>query len=113
MRAALRLLVYDKMTNNKARRREVTFLKYKKRIKRWVSNCSYYIKQDGEKIYRPKAIDIIKDRGQLVYKSTSTPCSCSMCAYYKYDRKEFRKETKRLIKEWKKILYKWIIRLKI
>ena len=89
------------MKNNKGNRQRITFLKYKKRIKCFVSNTTVYIKRNGERIYHPKAIDVIKDRGQLCYKTTSTPCSCSMCACYKYNRKEFKKETRRLIEDYK------------
>jgi hypothetical protein len=37
--------------------------------------------------------------GEFYYwmKSTSTPCSCDMCAYYKYkkDRAKFKREAKK------------------
>ena len=86
---------------NKKRRLELTFLKYKKRIERWVhTNCGTYRNRDGVEIQHPKTVDVIKDRGQLVYKTTSVPCSCYSCSgYYKYRRKDFKKETLRILKE--------------
>ncbi len=85
---------------NKGRRNELTFLKYKKRIKRFAQSACLYVDRDGNYIYDPKTIDIINDKGQLIYKTSATPCSCWMCSgYYKYNRIEFKKEAQRLIDE--------------
>ena len=32
-------------------------------------------------------------------KTTGTPCSCWMCRGFEYDRKEYKKETLRIIRE--------------
>jgi hypothetical protein len=86
---------------NKARRTELTQLKYEKRIRRWVASLSMYICQDGSSIQNPKAVDVIRDRGQLLYKAQSTPCSCWMCSgYYKYNRNDKRNEDRRLLNEY-------------
>lgn len=83
---------------NKGRRQELKQLKYLKRIKRFVAGNHCYVNREGNYIYQPKAVDVVKDRGQLIYKTTSTPCSCWMCSgYYKYKRTEFKKQTRLLI----------------
>lgn len=61
-------------------------LKYKKRIQLFVSRCDIYVSRQGEYIYNPKTIDVIKDNGQLAYRNSSTPCSCFMCSHKKYNR---------------------------
>ena len=85
---------------DKKRRNELTQLKYKKRIRIFVANIDIYICRDGRQIRNPRTIDIIKDGGQRVYKSTSTPCSCYMCSgEYKYRRHDKKKEDRRLLQE--------------
>jgi hypothetical protein len=85
---------------NKQRRNEITNLKYKKRIQRFAASCSIYVNREGKYVYSPKAVDIIKDRGQLIYKTSATPCSCWMCSGEgKYKRYEQKKETQRIIRE--------------
>lgn len=88
---------------NKARRTELTQLKYEKRIKRWVASVSTYICRDGSVIKDPKAVDVIQDQGQLGFKSQATLCSCWMCSgYYKYNRNDKREEDRRLLNEYYK-----------
>lgn len=65
---------------------------------------SIYLVDDGVYLYNPKTIDIINNKDFLVYKSTSTPCSCEMCSYPKYDRTAFKKDTERLLKEFVEIV---------
>jgi hypothetical protein len=85
---------------NKKRRNEITYLKYKKRIKKFVAGCRTYVDKNGKCIYNPKAIDIIKDRGQLIYKTSATPCSCWCCSgEYKYKRHLKKREDYKLIRE--------------
>lgn len=85
---------------NKKRRQELTELKYKKRIRRFIASCTLYVNRNGEYIYSPKTQDVIDDRGQLVYKTSATPCSCFMCSgAYKYKRYEQKVIDKKLIQE--------------
>ena len=86
---------------DKKQRRDKEFYKYKKRISKWVSNRKIYFTRDGRKIYNPKTVDILEDRGQLCYKTTSTPCSCYCCSdIYKYQRHEKKQEDRRLLEEF-------------
>ncbi|MEO6304475.1 MAG: hypothetical protein ABIP51_15025 [Bacteroidia bacterium] len=85
---------------NKKTKKDLTFLKYKKRVKRFAANCSHYITKDGRDIFNPKTIDIIKDKGYLEYKNSSVLCSCYDCSgYYKYKRHLKKAEDLKLIKE--------------
>ena len=34
-----------------------------------------------------------------IYKTTGTPCSCWMCSYPHYNRLDYKKESKRIVKE--------------
>ena len=83
---------------NKQIRKEHMMRKYKKRIQRYVIGLDIYFCQDGREITNPKAIDIIKDNGQLKYKTMATVCSCFMCSgYYKYKRNLKKVEDYKLI----------------
>lgn len=85
---------------NKQRRNELTYLKYKKRIQRFAATCSLYVNREGEYIYEPKTVDIINDHGQLIYKTSATPCSCWMCSKEKkYKRHIQKEEDRKLIDE--------------
>lgn len=81
---------------NKKRRNELVFLHYKRRIQKLAVGTDIYFTRDGEKIFNPKTIDLLNDRCQYVYKNTSTPCSCWLCAYNKYNR---AKEKAKFLKE--------------
>ena len=84
---------------NKKRRQELKQLKYVNRIKRFLASWGTYINREGEYIRNPKTKDIIQDNGMLYYKNTSTPCSCGMCAYYKYKRHEQKIMDDKLIQD--------------
>ena len=77
---------------NKLRRRELEMLHYKRRIRRFVYGIDFYISRNGNKIHKPKSIDVIKDCGHHYYKSTSTPCSCICCSPYKYNRAKIKRQ---------------------
>ena len=85
---------------NKYERNQKKIQKYKKRVKLHASGLDIYIKRDGTRIYNPKSIDIINDKGFLFLKTTSTPCSCWMCAFNKYDRSKQKEENYKLIKNF-------------
>lgn len=67
----------------------------------------FYIRRLKRNIYKKKSHapkltwkDMYDLRCQTQYKSTSGCCSCYMCSgYYKYRRKNFKKETIRILKE--------------
>ncbi len=85
---------------NKYRRQELNQLKFIKRLRRAVATIDIYVNCNGEYVRNPIIHDVLNDNGMLFYKTTSTPCSCWMCAYDKYKRHEYKKETRRLIDEY-------------
>ena len=57
------------------------------------------IREDGSYYEHPHWFELAKEKWAQVYKTTGTPCSCWMCRGFKYDRKEYKKETLRIIRE--------------
>ena len=56
-------------------------------------------RDDGSYYEHPHWFELAKDKWAQVYKTTGTPCSCWMCRGFEYDRKEYKKETLRIIRE--------------
>ncbi|MCB6973517.1 MULTISPECIES: hypothetical protein [Butyricimonas] len=57
------------------------------------------IHEDGSIDSHPHWFELAKEKWARVYKTSGTPCNCSMCRGEKYNRKEYKKETLRIIKE--------------
>lgn len=57
------------------------------------------IREDGSIDNHPHWFELAKDKWAKVYQTTGTPCSCWMCRGEKYNRKEYKKETLRIIRE--------------
>ena len=57
------------------------------------------IREDGSCYEHPHWFELAKDKWAQVYKTTGTPCSCWMCRGEEYDRKGYKQETLRIIKE--------------
>ncbi len=43
--------------------------------------------------------ELAKTHWAQVYRSTGTPCSCWLCRGMEYDRLEYKRETRRIIRE--------------
>ena len=56
-------------------------------------------REDGSIDNHPHWFELAKDKWAKVYQTTGTPCSCWMCRGEKYNRKEYKKETLRIIRE--------------
>ena len=54
---------------------------------------------EGNLIERPHWFELAKQKWNHIYKTTGTPCSCWMCKGESYNRRDFKKETRRIIKE--------------
>ena len=52
-----------------------------------------------EQVSNPRWIDLYKANWNPVYKSVRKPCSCWMCCGESYDRREYKKETARILTE--------------
>ncbi len=57
------------------------------------------IREDGIVNEKAHWFELAKEKWTRVYKTTGTPCSCWICRGEEYDRKRFKKETSRIIKE--------------
>lgn len=75
----------------RARRRSDEQKHLKKRIKRYMNKHDAFL-LDDELVLKISAKELLKHYKWLnVYKSTGTPCSCSMCSHGKYDRLKDKK----------------------
>ena len=57
------------------------------------------IREDGSCYEHPLWFELAKEKWAQVYKTTGTPCSCWMCRRFEYDRRGYKKETRRIIRE--------------
>ena len=55
--------------------------------------------EEGNRIDNPHWFEIARQRWAKMYKDSSTPCSCWLCRGEKYDRKEYKCSTRRIINE--------------
>ena len=63
------------------------------------ANYPHFIDDEGNRIQHPHWFDLAKLRWNYHYRSTSTPCSCCLCRGEKYNRREYKKDSSRIIKE--------------
>ena len=97
--------------NKRALRRYQKHVIFKRRVIKWINHGTqwyYSDKQNGISVFlnknNRKTTEQMRElalNGKVFnfLKTTSRPCSCSMCSCYKYDRKKYRRETKRILKE--------------
>ena len=57
------------------------------------------IHEDGSVIDHPHWFELAKDKWAKVYQTTGTPCSCWICRKERYNRREYKKETLRILRE--------------
>ena len=55
--------------------------------------------EDGNIIEHPHWFELAKQKWNHVYKTTGRPCSCSLCKGERYNRKDFKNNTYRIIRE--------------
>lgn len=85
---------------NKFWRREQQARVFKARMILCAAAYGYsIIREDGSIDEHPHWFELAKDKRTKVYKTTGTPCSCCLCKGEVYNRKEYNKETLRIIKE--------------
>lgn len=79
----------------RALRRYQKEVKYIKRLKMCSNsgNNVRFIDNDGQTLINPTWVDLKNNQNSYFYKlkTMSTVCSCSMCAYPKYNRAEQKK----------------------
>ena len=59
----------------------------------------YMWDEDGKRIDRPHWFELAKQKWNKLYNTTGTPCSCSLCKGERYNRRDFKKETNRIISD--------------
>ena len=57
------------------------------------------IHDDGSVVEHPHWFELAKEKWAKVYQSTGTPCSCWICKSEVYNRRKYKKETLRIIRE--------------
>ena len=72
---------------------------YKARMIRFASNQMGCFDSNGNYIKNPHWFDLAKSKSCFVFKTTGTPCSCSLCRKNRYNRLENKRESFRFIKE--------------
>uniref|UniRef100_UPI00402509F9 hypothetical protein n=1 Tax=Parabacteroides distasonis TaxID=823 RepID=UPI00402509F9 len=80
------------------RRQQMTRV-FKARMILYAAYRHCIIREDGSCYEHPHWFELAKDKWAQVYKTTETPCSCWMCRGEEYDRKGYKQETLRIIKE--------------
>lgn len=87
-------------TSLRAWRRFQQYRIWRNRIKHYANLGHEVYDNVTGKNFSPR--DWKKYRGEhwmKILKTTATPCSCWMCANYLYDRKEVKRETRRILGE--------------
>lgn len=86
---------------NKYWRRQQQWCVFKARVKYYTAGYGnhYYRNEDGTVSAPLRWHEMARERWCQVYKTTGTPCSCALCRGYSYERKKFKKDTARIIRE--------------
>ena len=87
---------------NKAWRRKQEWRVWKTRLVYEAASRSYFFR-NGALVNRPPHwFELKAERWSQKLKRTGTPCSCWLCSGEKYSRLDFKKETRRILREtWK------------
>ena len=81
-------------------RRKQGFRVYKKRMVYYASFDNGYFDHKSMEYKRPLHwFELVNEKWTRVYKSTGTPCSCMLCQGEKYNRLEFKRETRQMLQE--------------
>ena len=84
---------------NKLWRRQQMALVFKARMILYAAYGHPIIYEDGSAVDHPHWFELAKDKWAKVYQSTGTPCSYWMCWGEGYNRRQYKKETLRIIWE--------------
>lgn len=84
---------------NKQWRKKQCFRVFKARMMREASCSTNWVRGNGMFVQHPHWFELATTRWSKVYKTTSTPCSCWLCQGEHYSRLDFKKETRRMIRE--------------
>lgn len=85
---------------NRLWRRKQGFRVFKARLKYLVAGETFYAEYHPVMPLPPLHwFELSKMHWAKVYKTTSTPCSCRMCRGERYDRKAYKADTQRILRE--------------
>ena len=84
---------------NKLWRRQQMSRVFKARMILYAAYGTPIIHEDGSMDNHPHWFELAKEKWAKVYQSTGTPCSCWICRGEEYNRREYKKETVRIIRE--------------
>lgn len=81
-------------------RRKQGFRVFKKRMVYYASFDNGYFDHKSMEYKRPLHwFELAYEKWTRVYKSTGTPCSCMLCQGERYNRLEFKRETRWMLRE--------------
>ena len=80
-------------------RRKQGFRVFKARMIYYASFEREYYYADGSHHAPLHWFELAKIPWAQVYKTTGTPCSCAMCRGNEYNRLDYKRETRRIIRE--------------
>ena len=72
---------------------------FKARMILWAAYRECMWDEDGNIIEHPHWFELAKQKWNHIYKTTGRPCSCWLCKGERYNRKNFKKDTYRIIRE--------------
>ena len=86
-------------TRTKLWRRKQGFRVFKARMVRLAAFEHSYRFADGSVHVPMHWFELAREHWTVGYRTTGTPCSCPVCRGEKYDRKAYRRDTRRIIGE--------------
>lgn len=87
------------LKRNKLWRRQQSMRLFKARMILYAACEHCMFDADGNRIDNPHWFELAKEKWTQVFKTTGTPCSCWMCRGERYNRRDYKKETRCIIKE--------------
>ena len=84
---------------NKLWRKRHQWRLFKARMILMAANRHWAWSDDGEFLQHPHWFDCAKQSWCFQYKTMRTPCSCFLCKIERYNRRDYKKETIRILRE--------------
>lgn len=80
-------------------RKQQGFRVFKARLIRLATYKYCAFDEEGNPVDNPHWFELAKQHGCQVYKTTGTPCSCMLCQGNHYDRLDYKKTMRRILRE--------------
>ena len=81
-------------------RRKQGFRVFKARLLRLAAFESEYYSVDGRRHAPMHWYELANEHWTQAYRTTGTPCSCAMCRGEEYSRQAYKRDTRRVLKEY-------------